>query len=264
MSLWIKICGNTSLSDTLLAVEAGADAVGFVFAASPRQVTVDQVAGIAANLPQSLEKIGVFVESEFEEIAVAVETCGLTGVQLHGRASGSTPLDPRTAQLRSRFGPQLLILQVVHFSPQAADEAAKVETNPAVDAILIDSRTATAVGGTGIPFDWAAARASVFALSETSVLPPGSEGDPDRGQSLGQGLVQRQGPRLAQHLGRQGLRRVAAGGLNPENVAEAVRMLRPWGVDVASGVEASPGLKDAAKLRAFIDRARCASNSYDD
>ena len=99
MSLWIKICGNTSLEDALLAVEAGADAVGFVFAASPRRVTVEQVAAIVPHLPASIEKIGVFVDAGLEEIVAVVQGCGLTGVQLHFAATPELH-----AQLRVRLG----------------------------------------------------------------------------------------------------------------------------------------------------------------
>jgi phosphoribosylanthranilate isomerase len=81
--IWIKICANTSLEDALLAAEAGADAVGFVFAPSPRSVTAAQVADIVPHLPVTIEKIGVFVDATLEEIVSAVQACGLTGVQLH-------------------------------------------------------------------------------------------------------------------------------------------------------------------------------------
>src|ERR1035438_7822978 len=91
MSLWIKICGNTSLEDTQLAVNAGADAVGFVFARSPRQVTVPEVASIVAHLALPIEKIGVFVDAPLDEIYSAVRACGLTGVQLHSEAGPELP-----------------------------------------------------------------------------------------------------------------------------------------------------------------------------
>src|SRR5208282_4950955 len=117
MSLWIKICANTSLADAQLAADAGADAVGFVFAPSPRRVTPAHVAAIVPHLPPALEKIGVFVDTSFAEIATIVETCSLTGVQLHFDAPPELP-----AQLRQRFGPHLRILRVVHFeSAQSAE-----------------------------------------------------------------------------------------------------------------------------------------------
>jgi phosphoribosylanthranilate isomerase len=212
MSLWVKICANTSLPDALLAADAGADAVGFVFAPSPRQVTVQQVAAITPSLPSSLEKIGLFVDSTFEEIEAAVQTCGLTGVQLHFEGGEDLP-----TKLRTRFGQALRILHVVHYTPGASQKAAALAGNKDVDAILVDSRTPTAIGGTGIRFDWDDA-ASFF-------------------RSTGKKMI-------------------AAGGLNPSNVGEAISKLQPWGVDVASGVEASPGRKDPQKVRRFIKNAR--------
>jgi phosphoribosylanthranilate isomerase len=216
MSLWIKICGNTSLQDALLAAEAGADALGFVFAPSPRQVTPEQVAAIVPNLPAKVEKIGVFVDALFEEIETAVRVSSLTGVQLHFNAAPNLP-----ARLRERFGPELRILRVVHFSEESVGEAEAILSDPHVHAILVDSRTATAVGGTGTTFDWLTASKSLF-----------------------------------QNAYVQERRLVAAGGLHPDNVAEAIATLRPWGVDVVSGVEAAPGRKDPAKVRAFIAQSR--------
>ncbi|HLI02710.1 MAG TPA: phosphoribosylanthranilate isomerase [Terracidiphilus sp.] len=216
MSLWIKICANTTLEDALLSADAGADAVGFVFARSPRRVTVDQVAAIVPGLPAELEKIGVFVDAPLEEMVAAVEACGLTGVQLHFDA-------PRelTAALRARCGPALRLLRVVHFNGAVADDPEPADQDSAVDAVLVDSRSARAPGGTGVAFDWNLAAKTLF-----------------------------------QNAGERKL--IAAGGLAPDNVAEAIRILKPWGVDVASGVESAPGRKDAARLRAFIANARAA------
>ncbi|MGC1461534.1 MAG: phosphoribosylanthranilate isomerase [Terracidiphilus sp.] len=211
--IWIKICANTSLEDALLAAEAGADAVGFVFATSPRRVTSEQVASIVPQLPASLEKIGVFVDAPLEEIEATVRTSGLTGVQLHFPAAPDLP-----AKLRAHFGPALRILRVLHFSSEAAGAAATIMQDPNVDALMIDSRTASAVGGTGQSFNWAFAAETLFQNTEASKL-------------------------------------IVAGGLTPHNVAEAIATLRPWGVDVVSGVEASPGRKDPAKVQAFIANA---------
>ncbi len=265
MSLWIKICGNTTLADAQLAAETGASAVGFVFAPSPRRVTVAQVAAIVPHLPPALEKIGVFVDAGFDEIAAAVQTAGLTGVQLHFGAPAKL-----TAQLRSQFGPNLRIVRVMHFDAKKTAGLAGLNICPAglatghdfadhdkivseqevsghdfsradscpnnggalaperclsdpnADAILIDSRSATAPGGTGQTYDWAFASTDLF-----------------------------QNAKVRKHL-------IAAGGLTPENVAEAIRTLNPWGVDAVSGVEAEPGRKNASKLRAFIANARSA------
>jgi phosphoribosylanthranilate isomerase len=219
MSLWIKICANTSLADAQLAAEAGADAVGFVFAPSPRRVTAEQAAQIVPHLPEALEKIGVFVDAGFEEIAATVEAAGLTGVQLHFDAPPAL-----AGQLRERFGPKLRILAVVHFDARAGERVAAMAGDGNIDALLVDSRTAAAVGGTGHTYDWDAARRRIFGAG---------------GQ----------------------IKFVAAGGLTPENVAEAIATLRPWGVDVVSGVELAPGRKDPAKVRAFSERARAAESA---
>jgi phosphoribosylanthranilate isomerase len=220
MSLWIKICGNTSLADALVAVEAGADAVGFVFAPSPRQVTVSEVAAIVAYLPATVEKIGVFVDARFEDICTTVRSCGLTGVQLHFDAPAGLP-----EKIHERLGTALRILRLVHFEAetgaQVSEQIAEHAGDPHVNGVLVDSRTANAVGGTGMAFDWAAARTTVF-------------------RDVGE------------------LKLIAAGGLTPANVAEAIATLRPWGVDVVSGVEAAPRRKDAEKVRKFVTNARAA------
>ncbi|KAA6463216.1 phosphoribosylanthranilate isomerase [Acidobacteria bacterium AB60] len=220
--MWVKICGNTSLEDAVLAANAGADALGFVFATSPRRVSPEQVSAIVADLPASVEKIGVFVEDPAETIVRTIRTCGLTGVQLHSLAGAEVP-----ATLRAEFGTSFRILRVVHFGPDAAERARAYAADPNVDGVLVDSRTATAVGGTGIAFDWESARHTVF-----------SDG---KGKPM-----------------------IVAGGLNPENVTAAIAALQPWGVDVVSGVEAAPGRKDAAKVRAFVTRARAGAHSDSD
>ena len=216
MSLWIKICANTSLDDALLAAKSGADAVGFVFAPSPRRVTAEQAAAIVHYLPPAIEKIGVFVDASFEEIAPIVETAALTGVQLH-----FAPPDGLSTRLRLHFGTSLRILRVVHFDNAETLDATALN-DPDADGILVDSRTAKAVGGTGVAFGWDAARTGLFSNAGARSL-------------------------------------IAAGGLSPTNVAEAITKLQPWGVDVVSGVESAPGVKDPAKVRAFIANARAAS-----
>ena len=216
MSIWIKICGNTSLEDTLAAIDA--DAVGFVFAPSPRRVTPVEVAAITPHLPPAIEKIGVFVDTALEEIVSTVRVCGLTGVQLHYDAEPELP-----ARLHERLGPEVRILRVIHFSAESAGQhfvkIAEYDQDPHVDAVLVDSRTMAAIGGTGVAFAWDTARATLFQDAIAG-------------------------------------KRIAAGGLTPANVAEAIAALRPWGVDAVSGVEAAPGRKDPTKVREFIRRAR--------
>ena len=217
--MWIKICGNTNLEDAQFAAESGADAVGFVFAPSPRRVQPDNVAQITAKLPQTLEKYGVFVDADFNEIVATVESCGLTGVQLH-----RTKELQLAQRLRAHFAGQVRILQVVHYmdeDPDFADQLTRLSGDKSLDGVLVDSSTRQAVGGTGTTFNWLGARDSFR--------------------------------RAAPHL-----RLIAAGGLNPENVKQAIETLRPRGVDVVSGVESEPGHKDHAKMLAFIEAAHAA------
>jgi phosphoribosylanthranilate isomerase len=228
--MWIKICANTTLEDAQMAVDAGANAVGFVFAESPRRVTRAQVRAIAPLLSKTVETYGVFVDPSFEDVVETVVECGLTGVQLH------TTSDPGLAlQLREHFAATLQagrlniprpgrlgILRVMNYTSDFEGQLDEFRQDHAVDGVLIDSRTAKAVGGTGVAFDWRAA--------QTSFL------------------------RNAPHL-----RLIVAGGLRPENVAEAIYTLQPWGVDVASGVEALPGKKDVVKVKAFVSAARRAA-----
>jgi phosphoribosylanthranilate isomerase len=222
--MWIKICGNTNLEDAQLAAELGADAVGFVFAPSVRQVTPAQVAQITPHLPAVLEKVGVFPAWSSQQIVAAVREAGLTTVQLHGELN----LDLVHA-LGESFGDRLWIIQVISWAVglSPADAVANVQQQlnqltkgaPTVDRMLVDSKVGAATGGTGVSFDWEAAQ-SVFA-SENSRI-----------------------------------KRILAGGLKPENVSEAIRRLKPWGVDVSSGVEASVGRKDPKKVASFIQEAR--------
>jgi phosphoribosylanthranilate isomerase len=226
--MWVKICANTSLEDARHAIRCGADAVGFVFAAeSKRRVTVEEVADITAHLPATAEKFGVFVEQGVAEIADIVLTAGLTGVQMHAPNLETVAED--AARLREKLGDhrqRLRVVQVLHFSAAALDgfeeNVARIDRNHAIDAVQIDSRTIDAVGGTGVAYDWGAAQKSLR--------------------------------RAAPHL-----RLIVAGGLTPENVRQAIQTLAPWGVDVASGVEAAAGKKDPLKVESFISIARQAA-----
>jgi phosphoribosylanthranilate isomerase len=227
--MWVKICGNTNLEDAALAAELGADAVGFVFAESKRRVTAAQVAAITPHLPASLERIGVFYSHDAEEIEDTASRAGLTAVQLHGGVD-----DMLAESLARRLGGSVRIIQTLHWTVNPLSSSAQTLESPVgqleqqilhvaalgiADRVLIDSKVGAVGGGTGVPFNWAAAR-EVFASAPSS------------------------------------LRLIVAGGLRPDNVAHAIAQLAPWGVDVSSGVEASPGRKDPALLRQFIANAR--------
>jgi phosphoribosylanthranilate isomerase len=211
--MWIKICGNTNLEDARFAAECGADAVGFVFAPSPRRVAADQVREIIQGLPPQLEKYGVFVDAGLEEIVSTVQECGLTGVQLHRSSDKFLPL-----RLRQRFDGQVSILQVLNYNAQEFEQQLE-ELSQDEDPVLVDSSTAKGVGGTGTRFNWLEARTTILRTMPN-------------------------------------LRLVAAGGLAPENIEQAIQILQPGGVDVVSGVESKPGKKDPKRVQAFIRQAK--------
>lgn len=218
--MWAKICGNTNLEDAQLAAELGADALGFVFAESKRRVTATQVAAITPHLPANVERVGVFYSRDAKEIASIVREAGLNAVQMHGG------LDLELAgRLRDLLGEAIGLIQTLHWTVGSDNGAALgrdlriIASLGTTQRVLIDSRVGQAGGGTGVAFDWTAAR---DVIAENA-------GD---------------------------LKVIVAGGLRPENVGEAIRQLKPWGVDVVSGVEASAGQKDPERLAAFLRIAK--------
>lgn len=202
--MFVKICGLTSEEDALLAVALGADALGFIFAPSTRQVAAGHVHDITRRLPAEVLTLGVFRDEARSRVVDLVHAAGLHGAQLHGR---ETPDDSRWVRERVGF--------VVKAFP-AGDPGLGRADDWGADALLIDSPTP----GSGRVFDWSLA-----------------EGAPSN------------------------RRVILAGGLTPDNVGDAIARVRPWGVDVASGVEAAPGHKDPRKLRAFIAAARAAGDA---
>ena len=216
---WVKICGMTNLEDALVAVEAGADAVGFVFyEKSPRNISVEAAREIVDKLPESVEKVGVFVDLESERIREIVLEVGLTAVQLHGnRSLESVWKDRRTAE--ECVGVSKLIRTLHGDTLKDGDFLIPQRANQRLFAIMLDSRSNGATGGTGTTFDWEATRGAVQAMS--LMVPV-----------------------------------IVAGGLTPASVSEAMRLFQPFGVDVASGVEAKPGKKDPKKVRAFVKAVR--------
>jgi phosphoribosylanthranilate isomerase len=199
--VFVKICGITSEEDALLAVAMGADAVGFVFAPSSRQIAPQKAADIVKRLPTEIVTVGVFRHETRQRIVDIVHQAGLRAAQLHGH---ETATDSRWVRARVP-----LVIKAFASGDPGLDDA----DDYGADAILIDS----AVPGSGEVFDWSLA-----------------EGAPSNRKVI------------------------LAGGLTAENVADAVRRVRPWGVDVSTGVESAPGRKDARKLRAFIQTARLA------
>jgi phosphoribosylanthranilate isomerase len=200
--MFVKICGITNEDDALLAVALGADAVGFVFAPSPRQISVRRAYEIAVRLPREILTVGVFRDEAPERVIELSDKAGVKAVQLHGHETVDAT---KTVHKSVRF----LIKAFAAGSP-ALDRAADYDA----EVILLDS----AMPGSGRLFDWN--------LVDQAPL---------------------------------GARILLAGGLTPENVTTAIERVRPWGVDVASGVEREPGRKDPVRLKAFIEAARAAA-----
>ncbi len=200
--MFVKICGTTSEEDALLAVAMGADAIGFVFAPSPRQVTATLVADIVKRLPPDILTVGVFKDDTPGRIVQLVRQSGLRAAQFHG---SFTTDDGR------------VIRKALHFSiPAFSASDPRVGRADEYEpwAVVLDSPNP----GSGTVFDWAQALDTP-----------------------------------------NGVRPIVAGGLTADNVADAIRVTKPWGVDVVSGVERTPGHKDAVKLRAFVAAARTAA-----
>lgn len=200
--MFVKICGITTEDDALLAVALGADAVGFVFAPSTRQVAVDRARDIARRLPPDVTTVGVFRDELPDRVVEIVHRASLNAAQLHGHETAE-----QTRNVRSRVP---LVIKAFPAGHPGLDDIASY----GADAVLVEGDTP----GSGQVFDW----------------------------------------RLAEGAPKAGHRLLLAGGLNPDNVADAIRRVRPWGVDVSTGVEREPGRKDPVKLREFIDRARAA------
>lgn len=205
--MFVKVCGTTSEEDALLAVAMGADAIGFIFAPSPRQVAPRLVNDIVRRLPPEILTVGVFRDETPERVVEIVQKTGLRAAQLHGH---ETP--EQAQQVRAS-------VPIVFKAFAAGDRAVRQARAYGAHAVLVDNPKP----GSGQVFDWS--------LAEDV---PG------------------------------GLRLMLAGGLGPDNVADAIHTVHPWGVDACSGLEASPGKKDPRKLRAFIANAKEAGGDDDD
>ncbi len=199
--LRVKICGITSPDDAAAAIEAGADALGFVFyGASPRNVTAEQARRITAELPPFITTVGVFVDEAPGDVDRVMRYARLDCAQLHGDEAPEACIMDRK------------VIKAIRVSRGGDIERMK---DYRAAAFLLDAYRPGAPGGTGEKFDWdIAVRAKDYG------------------------------------------RIILAGGLTPGNVAEAVRVVRPYAVDVSSGVEAAPGRKDREKLVAFIRAAK--------
>ncbi len=202
--VFVKICGVTNEEDALMAVGLGADAVGFVFAPSTRQVTPGAVRDIVRRLPPEILTVGVFRDQGAKFVIETTQFAQLRGVQLHGHETAAD-----AAQIRPYC--QALIVAF-----PAGDPGLAHVDDYGADAVLLDSHAP----GSGQVFDWSLA-----------------DGAPTN------------------------RRLILAGGLTADNVAAGIEEVRPWGVDVSSGVEVDgePGRKDPMKVQAFIHAARAAA-----
>jgi phosphoribosylanthranilate isomerase len=198
----VKICGITSEPDALLAVGLGADAVGFVFAPSPRQVAAQAVRRIIERVPPEILTVGVFRNEAPGRVVDIVNSIGLRAAQLHGDES---PAD-------TRFVAERVPITIKAF-PAGHPNIARIDEY-GVEVVLVDAQSP----GSGEVFDW----------------------------RLAEGVV-------------DPARLIVSGGLHAGNVGDAINHLHPFGVDVSSGVESTPGQKDPRKMREFVAAARRAA-----
>ncbi len=195
----VKICGITNVQDALAAIAYGADAIGLVFyAPSPRFVSISQAQQIVAAIPPFISVVGLFVNATVAEIETVLSQVRLDILQFHG---DETPAEceriklPYLKAIRVKNDTNLLQYQVEFCSAKA---------------LLLDTYSEAAFGGTGHVFDW-------------KLIP----------QNMTMPII-------------------LAGGLNAENVADAIKQVRPYAVDVSGGVEISKGIKESAKIAAFM------------
>ena len=207
----VKICGLTRPEDLTAAAQAGARYGGFVFfPKSPRHLSVDSAAALAANAPDLLARVGLFVNPDDAALDAVLTRVALDIIQLHGSESPA-----RVAEIRVRTG--LPVMKAVGISAPP-DLDALWNYGLVADLLLVDAKPAPGAarpGGNGLAFDWRL-------LAGRRLLKPW----------------------------------MLAGGLTPDNVAEAVRLTGAPMVDVSSGVESAPGIKDAGRIRRFVAEAR--------
>ncbi len=197
----MKICGLRAAAEVDAAVEAGADAVGFVFARSKRQVSAEEARPLLARVPPFVARVGVFRWPGAMQLRRVLEQVELDAVQLYPPAGAALP------EFRASSGGGLRCLPAFCDS---SDLPGRVDATAPEGLVLLDGGSP----GEGEVADWA---------------------------------------RIARIAARR--RVVLAGGLDPENLADALRAVRPWGVDVSSGVESAPGVKDLGRIRAFVQAA---------
>lgn len=210
MTTWIKFCGCTSWNDVEMAIEAGADAIGMIFAPSARRISLQAAAEIAEKLPSTVTAVSVFVDPTPVEVVTVRKWFPHGLMQFSGSESAEFVLDAAGDRGIKTFH--------LGFDDRSADIEAACAIFPS-HLILFDAKHQGMAGGTGRTFPW-------------QLVAP---------------VVRRR-------------QVIVAGGLDPDNVAECVRSVRPYGVDVRSGIE-TQGRKDVAKMRAFVRAVRTADEA---
>lgn len=203
----IKVCGITDIITAENAVDAGVDALGFIFAPnSPRMISPEDARNIIAVLPPFVDAVGVFVNEYLEVVDEIIHFCRFTAVQLHGA---------ETPEYCGKISPRVLKAFKL---PKNAESGPPIDYHPYIPVVggfLLDTYKKDAEGGTGETFDW--------------------------------NLIDQNRPPGPIYL---------AGGLTPANVCEAILHIRPFAVDVNSGVETAPGKKDIQLIREFVDKVK--------
>jgi phosphoribosylanthranilate isomerase len=205
----IKVCGITRPEDATKAAAMGVDALGFIFAdRSPRCISPEKVWKIVKQIPSFVSSVGVFVNSNIEEVKQIVDNCGLSQVQLHGDES------VEYCRALKHWRRSLSVCKAFRVKSQGTGREINAYRGD-VDSMLLDTYTKGTAGGTGETFDWT----------------------------------------IIEHLD---LKKplILAGGLNPDNIVDAIRVVNPFAVDVNSGIENSPGIKSHQKMGAVFDAVR--------
>jgi len=208
----VKICGLTQEEDLAVAVDAGADAVGFLVGvpSSPRNLTIERAKTLRSQVPVFVDSVVVTAPKSIEWLIEVCEKLKPSAIQIHGKEK----LD--SSEIHEKITGTRLI-KTVYVTEDALNKNV-IDDLRSFDAVLLDSFSKEQYGGTGKVHDWTLSRQIKEAVAPVPVI--------------------------------------LAGGLKPKNVKEAVLMVKPYAVDVASGVEASPGVKDQGKVRAFVENAK--------
>ncbi|MBF0468815.1 MAG: phosphoribosylanthranilate isomerase [Desulfamplus sp.] len=221
----IKICGLTSPDQALACVKAGADAIGFIFfPKSPRYISPELAARITEKLPENIMTTGVFVDEDYKSIMKAVKTSSLKAVQLHGNES------PSLVRLLAKEG--LIVIKALFAGKEPHLSQAHLYGD--AHALLVEYGKGELPGGNGESWNWELVRQMADKAEKESGEKESGEGNDKRKKQ----------------------RIILAGGLTPDNIEKAIKMANPWGIDVSSGVEFSPGQKDIVKVEKLIDQLR--------